>query len=427
MQGIITRVKGRLVWDSRGRPTVEVDVVVDDAHLGRGIAPAGASRGTREAVELRDADHGGFGVSSAIRQIEAVIAPMLVGRHITDPGVLDRALCEADGTEQKSRLGGNTTTATSLALWQAAAAASSLPLWRYLAADQAVTLPMPQVQIFGGGAHAARRVDIQDFLAVPVGAGSFAHAMDMIDGVYRAAGTLVRQRGPASGTADEGGWWPVFGSNEDALGCLVEAIEKAGYRPGEDVAIAVDVAASEFHRNDGYELALESRRFDRNEWLAHLQGWLHRYPIISIEDPFGQDDDVSWREFAGVFGATTQVIGDDYLVTSAQRVRDAAAAGSCNAVLIKVNQRGTVGEALQALQAAKDSGFATVVSARSGESEDTAIAHLAVGWNAGQIKVGSITRGERTAKWNELLRIEESLGSNARFAGRAVFSRTVRR
>lgn len=423
MQGSISRIIGRQVWDSRGRPTVEVDVIVDEHHLGRGIAPAGASRGTREAVELRDAAQGGFGVRSAVERVNERIAPLLLGRSIADPAALDTLICLADGTPQKSALGGNATTATSLALWQAAAATAKQPLWRYLAGAAPVTLPMPQVQIFGGGAHAARRVDIQDFLAIPLGATSFAEAMDMIAAVYRSAGEVLRRRAPAAGTADEGGWWPAFSSNEDALGTLVEAIERAGFHPGEDIGIAVDVAASEFHRNEGYELALEERRFAREEWLEHLSGWIHRYPIVSIEDPFGQDDDQGWDLFGPRFCNTLQVIGDDYLVTSAERVSEAARRGACNAVLLKVNQRGTVGETLAALQAARRAGFGTVVSARSGESEDTAIAHLAVGWNAGQIKVGSITRGERTAKWNELLRIEESLGAQAVFAGRSAVQR----
>ena len=420
MTQTISELRARRVWDSRGRPTIEVDVCVAGRTAGRGIAPAGASRGTREAVELRDERFDGYGVDVAIEKFRTCVAPALLGRDVGDPAASDRLLCELDGTPQKTVLGGNTVTATSLALWQAAAIVSGKPLWQWLAADAPVTLPMPQVQIFGGGAHAARRVDIQDFLAVPIGAKSFSESMAMIADVYRAAGKVMASRNSISGTADEGGWWPAFDSNEDALGCLMAAIEMAGFRAGEDIGIAIDVAASEFNRGDGYELALESRRFSREEWLANLSEWIRRYPIVSIEDPFGQDDDDGWVSFGKRFRDRLQIIGDDYLVTDAERVRAAAASGACNAVLLKVNQRGTVLETRQALQAARHAGFATIVSARSGESEDTAIVDLAVGWNAGQIKVGSITRGERTAKWNELLRIEESLGAHAKFAGAGV-------
>lgn len=317
-------------------------------------------------------------------------------------------------------MGGNAATATSLAVWQAAAAAAGVPLWQYLAAGDTVAMPMPQVQIFGGGAHAARRIDIQDLLVVPLSAGSMSEALAMVADVYRAAGSIMTERGRTAGTAEEGGWWPAFDSNEEALGTLTAAIERAGLRPRDEVGIALDIAASEFAVDQGYRLGLEGRQLDRSAWIAQLDQWLARFPIVSLEDPLGQEDEAGWVAFGPQRRQRLQIIGDDYLVTSADRIHAASQAGTCNAVLIKVNQRGTVSEALAAIRAARLAGFATIVSARSGESEDTAIAHLAVGWNAGQIKVGSITRGERTAKWNELLRIEESLGRGAVWAGRAV-------
>jgi enolase len=292
-------------------------------------------------------------------------------------------------------------------------------LWRHVAGDDPISIPLPEIQIFGGGAHASRALDLQDLMVMPVGATTFGDAIAMVAEIYRAAGTLMADAGKLSGVADEGGFWPAFATNEEALVTLVRAIERAGYRPGSDAALSLDVAASELLRDGRYTLALEQRTLDRDQMLRMLLDWLDRYPIASIEDPFGEDDRDGWIAFARAAPGRVQIVGDDYLTTHAPRVTEAAADNSCNAVLIKVNQAGTLTEAKAALDAGKRANFGTIVSARSGESEDVAIAHLAVGWNAGQLKVGSFARGERTAKWNEVLRIEEALGGAARYAGAA--------
>ncbi|MEO8507677.1 MAG: enolase C-terminal domain-like protein, partial [Betaproteobacteria bacterium] len=283
--------------------------------------------------------------------------------------------------------------------------------------DQPVSLPLPEVQIFGGGAHAGRRIDIQDLMVMPIGAWTFDDALTIVAEVYRAAGELMQEGGKLAGVADEGGWWPAFASNEEALEMTVRAIERAGCHPGGDVAISLDIAASEFGRDGRYTLALDQRELDSDGMAEMLLDWIERYPIVSIEDPLAEDDRAAWIAFTRVARHRVQIIGDDYLTTSAERIAEAAADEACNAVLIKINQAGTLTEAKAALDAGKAAGFGTIVSARSGESEDTAIAHLAVGWNAGQLKVGSFARSERMAKWNEVLRIEDSLGTDARFAG----------
>ena len=415
----ITRIAGRRVWDSRGRPTVEAEITLAGGATGRAIAPAGASRGMHEAIDLRDGgeDLGGFGVETALDNLADEIAPRLDGMDASDQEAVDLAMIDLDDTNTKSKLGGNTMIAVSMAVLHAAAAAENIPLWRYLAGDADVRIPMPEIQIFGGGAHAGRRVDIQDFMAVPVGADSFDDAMEMIAEVYLAAGRLMADAGKLGGVADEGGWWPEFDTNEEALDMLVRAIEAADLTPGDDVAISLDIAASEFGRNGLYTLGLEKRELDGDGMVDLLSGWIDRYPIVSIEDPLGEDDPEPFRAFTEQFGETVQIIGDDFLVTNAERIANAADAGICNSALIKPNQAGTVTETKAALEAARKAGWATVVSARSGETEDITIAHLAVGWNAGQLKVGSFARSERMAKWNEILRIEEALGDKARLAG----------
>lgn len=425
MKTRITRVHARRIWDSRGRPTVEVDVELADGSVGRGVAPAGASTGSNEAVEVRDGGDrfGGFGVSRAVANVAREIAPALLGRDACEQRSVDELLIAIDGTPNRSRLGGNALIATSMAVLDAAAKSARLPLWKYLAGDQPVLLPLPEIQIFGGGAHAGRRVDIQDFLVMPVGAASMDEALAMVAEVYRAAGRLMAEAGSRAGVADEGGWWPDFDGNEDALEMLARAIDNAGYGHGE-VMISLDIAASEFGRDGVYRPALEGRAFTSDEWIEVLLGWVARYPILSIEDPVAEDDAAGMITFTRAAGARVQVIGDDFLVTNAQRVRDAAAAKACNAVLIKPNQAGTISETHDALTAAKACGYATIVSARSGESECVMISHLAVGWNAGQLKVGSFARSERMAKWNELLRIEETLGTSARYAGCGVLPMT---
>ena len=415
----IAAVHARAVYDSRGRPTVEAEVRLAGGAMGRGIAPAGASRGRHEAVDLRDggAAFGGFGVARAVENTKGPLARGIVGLDAADQAQVDRALIAADGTSDKSRLGGNAIVALSLASLDAAARASGLATWAWLAQGRPVTLPMPEIQIFGGGAHAGRRVDIQDFMVVPVGASSFAQSLAMVAEVYRAAGEVMTEAGKLAGVADEGGFWPMFTTNEEALDYLVRAIDRAGMRPGAEVAISLDVAASEFGRAGRYRLGLEGRELDTGGMIDLLAGWLSRYPIVSVEDPLAEDDEAGLVEFTRRFGERVQVVGDDFLVTSAERVVQAARNGACNAALIKVNQAGTVTEARAALDAARAAGWGAIVSARSGETEDVAIVHLATGWAAGQLKVGSFARSERMAKWNEGLRVEEALGKDAHFTG----------
>jgi len=423
----IASVRGRRVWDSRGHPTVEVEVALRGGARGRAIAPAGASRGTREAIDLRDGGAAlrGRGVGRALRGIAEVIAPALVGRDAADQEGIDRALTTLDPSALRERLGGNALVATSLAVLNAAAAAAGKPLWRHVADTYGRTpsVPLAQIQIFGGGAHAGRRVDIQDFMVTVPGAASFDEAMEITCEIYFAAGDILAARGSLAGVADEGGWWPSFGSNEEALETLVRAIAKAGEAPGERVAIALDVAASQFGRDGRYRLALEHRELDSAGMMDLLAGWLDAYPIVSVEDPLAEDDGAAMAEFTRRCGGRVQVVGDDYLVTNAGLIDAAAAEGACNAVLVKVNQAGTVSEAVAALRAAEAAGWRAIVSARSGESEDVSVSHLAAGLGCGQLKVGAFARSERMAKWNECLRIEEALGRE-RFAGAAPLART---
>ncbi|MCW9038871.1 MAG: phosphopyruvate hydratase [Rhodospirillales bacterium] len=421
----IRSVKGRRIWDSRGRPTVEVDVVLEGGGMGRAIAPAGASTGSGEAVDLRDGGKpfGGYDVVRALSGIGAEIDGALRGMDACAQDAVDRALIELDGTPNKGRLGGNTLIATSMAVAHAAANAAGVPLWRYLSEAGGIVpaMPLPEIQIFGGGAHAGRRVDIQDFMVMAVGASDYTEALDWTADVYRAAGRLMSDAGRLQGVADEGGFWPAFDGNEQGLEFLVRAIEKAGFVPGEDVAISLDIAASEFGKDGRYRLARDDREMDTDALCTMLVDWVERYPIAAIEDPVAEDDAPGMVRFTEAVGGRVEVIGDDFLVTNASRVAEAAQQGACNAVLIKPNQAGTLTETKAALDAAREAGWGAVVSARSGESEDTTIVHLAVGWGARQLKVGSFTRSERMAKWNEGLRIAETLGGRGRLPERTVF------
>ena len=421
----IRTIHARRLWDSRGRPTVEAEVTLHDGAVGRAIVPAGASKGTREAHELRDggAAFGGLDVMQAVGHVNGEIARALAGTPADDQAALDRRLIDLDGTPTKSRLGANATLAVSMAAAHAVAASRRVPLCESIGGPEATLLPVPQIQIFGGGAHAGRRVDIQDFMIVCPGARSFGQALEWTAEVYRHAGLLMQERGAQFGVADEGGWWPDFGTNEQALETLVAAIERAGYAPGAQVAIALDIAASEFGRAGRYTLGLESRELDSDGMIELLLRWIDKYPIVSIEDPLGEDDPEGFAQFTKAAGQRIQIVGDDFLVSDAKLVRRAAAMGAANTVLLKPNQRGTLTETLEAWKAAQAVGYAGIVSARSGETEDTTIVHLAVGWGTGQLKVGSFARGERMAKWNEGVRIEERLGESARFAGGAVFGR----
>ncbi|KTE32233.1 MULTISPECIES: phosphopyruvate hydratase [unclassified Sphingopyxis] len=427
MTSPIASVTGRQLWDSRGRPTVEAEVTLASGAVGRAIAPAGASRGAHEAIDLRDGGtaFGGYGVNRAVAGIGAEIAPAITGMDAYDQAAVDAALCALDGTPSKARLGANAVVAVSMAVLHAAAADARLPLWRYLAGDKKVRIPLPEIQIFGGGAHAGRRTDVQDFMIMCPTAGSFRRALEITDDVYRAAGKLMEAKGPLSGVADEGGWWPNFASNEDALDTLTKAIEASGHRAGEDVFISLDIAANELGDASGYSLALDDGRLTSEAMAARIIEWAGRYPILSIEDPAGQDDWTAMAAVTAAIGDRVQIIGDDVLVTNAERVARAGDAGVCNAALIKVNQVGTVTESKAALDAVVARGWGAIVSARSGESEDVTIAHLATGWNAGQLKVGSFTRSERMAKWNEMLRIEEAMGADAVFAGFSAFAGSI--
>ncbi len=421
-------VHGRRIWDSRGRPTVEADVLLEGGAVGRGMAPAGASTGTGEALDLRDGGEkfGGYDVSKAVTHINTEIARAVVGLDAADQKTFDAKLVALDGTPSKSRLGANALLAVSIAAAHAAAAAAGEPLYRHLGGPEALSMPLPQIQIFGGGAHAGRRVDIQDFLVVCPKAASFSQALDWTAEVYRAAGDLMAEAGLRYGVADEGGWWPAFNTNEEAIEQLVRSIEHAGFKPGVEVAIALDIAASELGRGGKYRLALEKKELETDGLIRMLTGWTKAYPIVSVEDPLAEDDYAGFIAFTKEVGSRVQVVGDDFLVSQHSRVREAALRGATNAVLLKPNQRGTLSELREAWDAARETGMAGIVSARSGETEDTTIVHLAVGWGVGQLKVGSFARSERMAKWNEALRIEEALGARAQFAGPSALGRSKR-
>jgi enolase len=395
---------------------VEAEVRLAGGAVGRAIAPAGASTGSGEAVDLRDvgAAFGGFDVTRAVGAVNGEISECLIGMDACDQAAIDAAMVALDGSSDKSRLGANATVAVSMAVAHSAAAANDVSLWNYLLVDQNPPIPIPEIQILGGGAHAGRRVDIQDFMVIAVGAGDYVEALDWTAEVYRAAGEIMAGEGRLQGVADEGGFWPAFDSNEEGLEILVRAIERAGLRPGEDMAISLDIAASEFGEGGRYRLGLEERELDSDGLVDMLVGWVERYPIVAVEDPVGEDDVEGFRRFTQAVGDRVLVIGDDLLVTNAGRVREMAAQGACNGLLVKPNQAGTLSEAKAALDAASQAGWTNVVSARSGETEDITIVHLAVGWGAPMLKVGSFARSERMAKWNEGIRIAECLGGRGK-------------
>lgn len=407
----INTVAGRAVWDSRGFPTVEAEVTLESGVVGRAIAPAGASTGAGEARELRDGGTRlrGLGVQQAVQRINGEISPLLKGFDIFNQAAIDAAMIAADGTPDKSRLGGNSLTAVSLAALWAAANEKRLPLWRYLAGSEPVGLPLPEIQIFGGGAHARGSVDLQDFLAIPNGATSFAQSLEWIAEVYYAAGRALASQGKTLAVADEGGYWPQFGSNEGAIEALVRAIESAGFKPGADISIGLDLASTQYFADDKYHWRSESRSFTREQLLDVYTQWVDSYPIVSMEDGFAEDDVDGMRAMTARLGHRLQIIGDDFFVTNARQIEERAALGACNAVLIKPNQIGTVTETRNAIDVATRHKLGCIVSARSGETEDVSIVHLAVGWGVAQLKVGSFARSERMAKWNEGLRVEQSL------------------
>ena len=426
----ITSIFAWQIFDSRGNPTIEAEVTLENGVRGCGLVPSGASTGQFEAWELRDGDSKRFrgkSVFHAITNVQDIIAPALRGRDVFDQAGLDQAMIALDGTPNKSRLGANAILGVSMAAAQAAAAARGEPLFAYLGAGQGNLLPLPEIQILGGGAHANWRTDVQDYLLIANGARSYAEVMEVTHNVYHAAGDILKQRRKYFGVADEGGYWPEFETNEEPLQLLVEAIERAGYQPGRDASISLDIAASDlFNEQDGtYRFALERKTFSTSEFATLLTDWCERYPIISLEDPMADADWGGWQMIFKALGRRVQIIGDDLFTTNIERIRTGIEKGIANAVLIKLNQIGTVTETIAAIRLTQEAGWLPVVSARSGETEDAFISHLAVATNAGQLTVGSFSRSERMAKWNEVIRIERELGNRARFTGGEIFRKIL--
>lgn len=415
----IVKVHGRRVWDSRGRPTVEAEVELAGGGFGRAIAPAGASTGSGEALDLRDGGERfkGYDVSKAVANVNSKIHQALIGLDATDQAGVDQVLIELDGTSNRKSLGGNAMIAVSMAVAHAAANGSGLPLWQYLGGSSTNALPLPEIQIFGGGAHAEGRLDLQDFMVMPFGANSFAEAMEWVAEIYLAAGQLMEESGRRVGVADEGGYWPQFENNEEAIETLQAAIERAGFCTKTQVGISLDIAATQIYKDGGYFLRAENRSLSTEEWFDLMLSWVNKYPIVAIEDPFVEDDLVSHGRFNELVGDKVQVVGDDLLVTNLKNIEAAKAEKACNTLLCKPNQAGTLTEAKNAFEEAKAAGWSVIVSARSGETEDVTIVHLALGWGVEQLKVGSFTRSERMAKWNEAIRIEERFGDEASYAG----------
>ncbi|HET6632828.1 MAG TPA: phosphopyruvate hydratase [Rhodanobacteraceae bacterium] len=425
----ITRIHAREILDSRGNPTLEVEVTLIDGASGRAAVPSGASTGSREAVELRDGDagrYGGKGVRKAVANVNGPIAADLLEFDATDQRGVDTRLIALDGTPNKGKLGANALLGVSLATARAAAASKKQALWQYLSGGRPGMLPVPLMNIVNGGAHADNNVDVQEFMILPVGASSFAEALRAGAEIFHALKSVLKGRGLATAVGDEGGFAPDLRSNEEAIETILEAIGKAGYRAGGDVFLGLDAASSEFHRDGRYALAGEGRALDANGMVELLEDWCRKYPIISIEDGMAEDDEAGWKLLTQRLGSRVQLVGDDNFVTNPAIFREGIDAGIANAILVKVNQIGTLSETLETIAMADAAGYAAVVSHRSGETEDTSIADIAVATTATQIKTGSLCRGERTAKYNQLLRIEEQLGSEARYAGPAAFARLER-
>ncbi len=420
----VDAVIAREILDSRGNPTVEVEVGLTDGSTGRAAVPSGASTGAFEAYELRDGDAArylGKGVTRAVDAVFDELGPAIDDFEASDQRLLDMALIEADGSENKQRLGANSILGVSLAVAHAAAASANLPLYRYLGGPTACTLPVPMMNIINGGAHADTGVDIQEFMAVPLGAESFSEGLRWGVEVYHALKALLNEKGLSTGLGDEGGFAPDLPTNAEALDLIVEAITRAGYEPGRDVAVALDVASSEFFENGVYKFEGQDRT--AAEMSAYYADLLDRYPLVSIEDPLDESDWEGWTHLTGEIGARVQLVGDDLFVTNPKRLAEGIEKGAANSILVKVNQIGTLTETLDAVQMAQRAGYSAVMSHRSGETEDVTIADLAVATECGQIKTGAPARSDRVAKYNQLLRIEEELGAAARYAGRAAFPR----
>ena len=421
----VEQIIAREILDSRGNPTVEVDVMLIGGERGRAAVPSGASTGMHEAVELRDGDekrYGGKGVSQAVQNVNSIIAEELVGWDATDQVGVDEMLVELDGTPNKGRLGANAILGVSLAVAKAAAEYAGLPLYRYVGGASARTLPVPMMNILNGGKHALDSTDLQEFMVMPVGAPTFAEALRWGAETYQALKAVLKEKGYNTSVGDEGGFAPSLGSNEEAIEVILQAVERAGYEPGEDIFIALDPAASEiFEDGVTYYLKKEGRRLTGEQMVEFLVDWAEKYPIISIEDGLAEDDWSSWGRLVERIGSRVQIVGDDLLVTNVERVGKAIQANSCNSLLCKVNQIGTLTESIAAVEMAKRAGWTSVVSHRSGETEDTTIADLVVALSTGQIKTGAPCRSDRVAKFNQLLRIEEELGDTAVYAGMSAF------
>jgi len=417
----IRTLRAREILDSRGQPTIEVDVALTDGSVGRAAVPSGASTGTHEALELRDgaARYGGKGVQRAVANVRGPIAQVLRGFDVSSQSRLDAALCALDGTANKSRLGANAILGVSLAAAKAVAASRRRPLYRSLGGPRARLLPIPQMNIVNGGAHADNTLDIQEFMIMPIGAKTFAEALRMGAEVFAALKKLLKARRQTTAVGDEGGFAPNLKTNDEAIKVVLEAIERAGYRPGRQVMVALDCAANEWGHDGSYCMAKSApkRRLAAAALIAQYARWISKYPLVSIEDGLGEDDWAGWRQLTRALGVRVQLVGDDLFVTDSARLRRGIAEGIANAILIKVNQIGTLTETLEAIALAKRARYGTIISHRSGETEDVTIAHLAVATSAGQIKTGSLSRSERIAKYNELLRIEEELGRKAVYAG----------
>ncbi len=422
----IRKVCAREILDSRGNPTVEVDVVLDRDVIGRAAVPSGASTGTHEALELRDGQkrYNGKGVRKAVEHVNRLLAPKLRGRDASRQADIDRLMLDIDGTPNKSRLGANAILGVSLAVAKAAAAAAKMPLFRYLGGPRATTLPVPMMNILNGGVHADSSVDLQEFMVVPVGARTFADGLRMGVETFHALKAVLKEKGYLTSVGDEGGFAPRLQSNQEAVEVILAAIERAGYQPGRQIALALDPAASEFFEDGQYVFRKsDGSRRSSTDMVAFYRDWTERYPIVSIEDGLAEDDWEGWDALTRQIGKKVQLVGDDLFVTNPQRLQRGIDAGIANSILIKLNQIGTLTETLETIERAKKAGYTTVISHRSGETEDATIADLAVAVNAGQIKTGSACRGERTAKYNQLLRIEETLGRRAVYPGRSAFAR----
>ena len=425
MTSLIEDVIGREILDSRGNPTVEVDLFLTDGAVGTAMVPSGASTGAHEAVELRDGDpqrYGGKGVLTAVRHINETIRPELLGIDAVDQVSLDRLLIDLDGTANKSKLGANALLGVSLAAAHAAAESVGLPLYRYLGGAGARTLPVPLVNILNGGKHAIDSTDFQEFMIAPLGAPSFREGLRWAAETFHALGALLHERGLATTVGDEGGYAPSLGSNEDAIAAVLTAIERAGYAPGEQIAIALDPASTELYGDGRYTLAREGRALTTAELIDFWADWAERYPIVSLEDGLAEDDWDGWSALTERLGARIQLVGDDLLVTNTERLARGIQERAANSILIKLNQIGTLTETIEAVDMAQRAGWTSIISHRSGETEDTTIADLVVALNTGQIKTGSISRSERIAKYNRLLRIEEELGDAAEYAGARAFA-----